>query len=122
VPLTADAYKPYGQVIQAYKSDSIPCGLKVTPANGGTAQKFHKLSLLKSSYPSEASATAGISVYRCQPLQDIKEGSTTLTVLERHSYTSQAFIPMGSDPWVKQYGPTAIWWLSHTTEQMIDPT
>jgi len=96
VPLTPDAYKPYGQVIQGYKSDSIPCGLKVTPANGGTAQKFHKLSLLKSSYPSEASATAGISVYRCQPLKDIKEDCTTLTVLERHSYTSQAFIPMGS--------------------------
>jgi len=96
VPLTADAYKPYGQVIQGYGSDSVPCGLKVTPANGGTAQKFHKLSLLNSSYPSEASATTGISLYRCQPLQDIKEGCTTLTVLERHSYTSQAFIPMGS--------------------------
>jgi len=96
VPLTVDAYKPYGQVIQAYKTDLIPSGVKVTPANGGTAQKFYKLSPLKSSYPSAAGATTGISVYRCQPLQDTRDGNTTLTVLERHSYTSQAFIPMGS--------------------------
>lgn len=93
--LTADAYKPYGQVIQAYELGSIPSGLKVTPANGGTAQKFHKVSLLTSSYPEEAGATAGISVYRCQPLQDIREDCVPLTVLERHFCTSQAFIPMG---------------------------
>jgi allantoicase len=96
VPLTTDAYESYGQVIQAYNADSIPDGLRVTAANGGTAQKFHKLSPLTSTYPSDAGATTCISVYRCQPLQDIKEGSTILSVLERHSHTSQAFIPMGS--------------------------
>ena len=96
VPLTADAYRPFGQVIQAYESDSKPNDVKVTPANGGTAQKFHKLSLLKASYSSEAGATTGISVYRCQPLEDFKDGTTVLKVLERHLYTSQAFIPMGN--------------------------
>lgn len=96
VPLTADAYRPFGQVIQAYEGDSKPNDVKVTPANGGTAQKFHKLSLLKSSYPCEAGATTGISVYRCQPLEDFKDGTTVLKVLERHLYTSQVFIPMGN--------------------------
>lgn len=97
VPLTADAYKPYGQVIRAYENDSNkPEDIKVTPANGGTAQKFHKLSFLESSYPPTAGATTGISVYRCQPLENIQDGVTTLTTLERHSYTSQSFIPMGT--------------------------
>ena len=99
-PLSADAYKSYGQVIQAFDA-AAPGGIKVTPANGGTAQKFHKLSPLISSYPSGAGATSGISVYRCQPLQDIQEDSTPLTVLERHPYTSQAFIPMGSPGSIK---------------------
>ena len=94
VPLESEAFSPFGQVIQAYKN--LPYGTKVTPANGGTANKFHKLSLLKDLYPSDAGATAGISVYRCQPLGDVVDGVIMLKTLERHRYTSQAFIPMGS--------------------------
>jgi len=94
VPLESGAFLPFGQVIQAYKN--IPNGIKVTPANAGTANKFHKLSLLKAFYPSDAGATSGISVYRCQPLGDIVDGTTVLKRLERHPYTNQVFIPMGS--------------------------
>lgn len=94
VPLEAEAFSPFGQVIQAYKN--LPNGIKVTPANGGTANKYHKLSLLKAFYPSDAGATAGISVYRCQPLGDVVYGTILLKTLERHAYTNQAFIPMGS--------------------------
>ena len=93
-PLEAEAFSPFGQVIQAYKN--IPNGIKVTPANGGTANKYHKLSLLKAFYPSDAGATAGISVYRCQPLGDVVDGTIVLKTLERHPYTNQAFIPMSS--------------------------
>lgn len=93
LPITPEAFAPFGQVIQAYVSR--PESIKVTPANGGTASKFHKLSLLDSSYPVDAEATTGISVYRCQPLKDISEGVTILKTLERHPFTSQAFIPMG---------------------------
>ncbi|KAF6763100.1 allantoicase [Ephemerocybe angulata] len=75
LPLTPEAFASFGQVIQG---------------------KFHKLSLLQSSYPSGSSATAGISVYRCQPLTEVaSDGTTPLKVLERHPYTNQAFIPMG---------------------------
>ena len=94
VPLEAEAFSPFGQVIQAYKN--LPNGIKVTPANGGTANKYHKLSLLKAFYPLDAGATAGISVYRCQPLADVVDGTIVLKTLERHPYTNQAFIPMGS--------------------------
>ncbi|KAM6502037.1 allantoicase [Amanita muscaria] len=97
VPLIPELFAPYGQVLQAYFSHSTaPGGVRVTPANGGTANKFHKLSLLHSTYPEGCNATAGISIYRCQPLQNVSpDGTTPLVVMERHPFTNQAFIPMG---------------------------
>jgi len=97
LPLTPEAFAPFGQVIQAYGDhNAAPKGTKITPANQGSASKFHKLSLLTSSYPEGAVATAGMSVYRCSPLQVMSsDGSADLTVMERHPFTNQAFIPMG---------------------------
>jgi allantoicase len=97
LPLTPEAFSPFGQVIQGYSDlTAAPKGTKITPANAGTANKFHKLTLLSSSYPASSNATAGISVYRCQPLANISpDGLSPLTVLERHPYTNQAFVPMG---------------------------
>ncbi|KAG6831682.1 hypothetical protein H0H92_008325 [Tricholoma furcatifolium] len=110
LPLTPEGFAPFGKVIQGYADFyAVPKGTKVTPANAGTAQKFHKLSLLESSYHGDAGATAGISLYRCKPCKDITvDGYLELKVLERHSFTNQAFIPMGrgegeglTDPGVK---------------------
>jgi allantoicase len=97
LPLTPEAFAPFGQVIQAYGDhNAAPKGTKITPANQGSASKFHKLSLLASSYSAEAGATAGISVYRCSPLEGIsRDGTTDLKIMERHPFTNQAFIPMG---------------------------
>lgn len=97
LPLTPEAFAPFGHVIQAYGDHTAaPKGIRITPANAGTASKFHKLSLLASSYPSDAGATAAISVYRCQPLTQIAtDGTVGLTTLERHPFTNQTFIPMG---------------------------
>lgn len=97
LPLTPEAFSPFGQVIQAYADHTAaPKGTRITPANGGSAAKFHKLSLFESSYPLGAKATSGLSVYRCQPTKVAQDGTTELTVLERHSFTNQAFIPMGA--------------------------
>jgi len=113
-PLTPEAFAPFGQVVQAYPdsassgsrsatdsgstltSDSTNTTYKqVTAANQGTAVKFHKLALLESSYPSEAGATTGLSVYRCQPIELAPGGRWEVKLLERHPCTNQAFIPMG---------------------------
>jgi allantoicase len=95
VPLTSEAFSNFGQVVQAYSDHTaVPPGTKITPANQGSATKFHKLSLLQSSYPAGSGASAGISVYRCNPTE-IVNSSVELKVLERHPYTNQAFIPMG---------------------------
>lgn len=106
LPLTPEAFAPFGQVIQAYGDhNAAPRGIKVTLANQGTASKFHKLSLLASSYPAEAAATAGLSVYRCSPLPTGEEnGEWEVNVLERHPYTNQAFIPMGGAGSFGEYG------------------
>ncbi|KAI9442507.1 galactose-binding domain-like protein [Lactarius indigo] len=101
LPLTHEAFAPFGQVIQSYEDiTAAPRSLKVTPANFGTATKYHKLSLLERSYPAESGATTGISVYRCQPAKIEKSGARReirLHALERHPYTNQAFLPMGHD-------------------------
>jgi len=101
LPLTPEAFAPYGQVIQSYTDiTSAPRSVKITPANFGTATKFHKLSLLESSYPGDAGATTGISVYMCQPAEAAKNGTkreVLLNVLERHPFTNQAFLPMSQD-------------------------
>jgi len=100
LPLTPEAFAPFGRVIQSYASPyAAPPKTKVTPANQGTATKFHKLALLNSSYPEGSEATAGLSTYRCLPLQyDANEAVTMgweVKLLERHKYTTQAFVPMG---------------------------
>jgi len=97
LPLTPEAFAPFGKVIQAYANhNAAPRGTKITPANQGTASKFHKLALLDASYPSEAGATTGLSVYRSNPLPSSGENEWVVNVLERHPFTTQAFIPMGA--------------------------
>lgn len=96
LPLTPEAFAPFGRVIQGYSDHAaVPPGTKITPANGGTASKFHKLALINSSYPDGSGATAGLSVFRCNPVE-VVNGVVELKALERHPYTSQAFIPMGT--------------------------
>ena len=97
LPLTPEAFAPFGKVIQAYADhNAAPRGTKITPANQGTASKFHKLALISSSYPERDGATEGISVYRCDPLPSSgKNSGWDVKVLERHPFTTQAFIPMG---------------------------
>jgi len=56
VRLTPESFAPFGNVIQAWNDvHAVPRGLKHTPANQGTATKFHKLAPVKSSYPQGAS-------------------------------------------------------------------
>jgi allantoicase len=101
LPLTPEAFAPFGQVIQSYiDATSAPRAVKVTQANFGTASKYHKLSLLKSSYPEDMGATTGISVYRCKPAEVVKNGTRrelVLNALERHPFTNQSFLPLGQD-------------------------
>lgn len=96
LPLTPEGFSGFGQVIQGYGDvTAAPPNVRITGANQGSAHKFHKISLLESSYPAEVQATTGLSVYRCQPIDAKPGGCWDIKVLERHRHTNQAFIPMG---------------------------
>ncbi|KAG8929828.1 Allantoicase [Tulasnella sp. 418] len=99
VPLTPEAFAPFGDVIQGWEDpNGAPKGVKVTSANQGTAHKFHRLSLVKSSYPDSVGdrAVTGISVFRSTPVGAKPGQDWEVKLLERHSYTAQTFIPMGN--------------------------
>jgi allantoicase len=114
LPLTAEAFAPFGRVVQAYADPhGAPRGVKVTTANQGSAAKFHKLSLIESSYPEGSGATSALSLFRSVPIS-VKSGEEfVVRLLERHPYTNQAFIPMsgafasegwGADNALQKYG------------------
>ncbi|KAF9517085.1 hypothetical protein BS47DRAFT_1390130 [Hydnum rufescens UP504] len=102
VPLTREAFIPFGDVIQAWATPlAAPRDIRVTTANQGTATKYHSLSTVASSYPDAAREAAGVpkvGVFRSTPPAELPAGTKTWPVklLERHKHTNQIFIPMGN--------------------------
>ncbi|KAG8920676.1 Allantoicase [Tulasnella sp. 417] len=99
VPLTPEAFAKFGHVIQAWADPTaVPKGVRVTSANQGTAHKFHRLAPTTSFYPesSKVQALSAISVFRSTPVGAKPGEDWQVKILERHAYTSQAFIPMGT--------------------------
>jgi ureidoglycolate lyase len=85
VPLTADAYAPYGDVIMA-----SPHGEPGAAANQGSARRFDHLATLEDRRPGQASAN--LAVFRCAP----RPLPVTLEVLEKHPASTQVFVPMNA--------------------------
>lgn len=85
-PLTAAAFAPFGEVIEAG-------GANHYPINGGKADRFHALAR------PEATGPGGhvlISVVRGAPYAF----PLALDMVERHPLGSQAFVPMAGQPFV----------------------
>ena len=96
LPLTPEAFAPYGHVVQAYTTpNAAPRGVKVTPANQGSAMKYHALAPVKSSYPLDVEAKTALSMYRCKPIDAEVGEMFDVKLLERHPYTNQAFFAVG---------------------------
>lgn len=93
LPLTYEAFLPFGRVIQAFSvPTAAPRGIAKTTANQGTAGKYHKMARVEDSL-GEAGRTS-VGVIRAQPR--VQTGSEVgITVLERHPRTNQAFVPLG---------------------------
>ncbi|KAG0163875.1 Allantoicase [Apophysomyces sp. BC1015] len=81
--LTADAYGPYGDVIEAISSN-------VTGANQGTAKKYHHVAEIVNIFPNGNGYT-NMCVFRCSPATQLP---FVVKLLERHPYSSQFFVPM----------------------------
>ncbi|SFR46480.1 ureidoglycolate lyase [Litoreibacter janthinus] len=83
-PLTADAFAPYGDVLDC-------AGTPDKMINEGLCGRFHDRATLDFE-----DGRAGISVFQAQPRALPYE----LTLLERHPLGSQAFIPMSFEPFL----------------------
>ncbi|KAK6908360.1 allantoicase [Kwoniella mangroviensis CBS 8507] len=99
LPLTYEAFEPYGQVIQGYSfPSSAPKGINVTVANQGTAAKFHRLGKIEETYPEGVGKPGGsfVGCVKAQSRLEVRNGAKMkVELLERHPYTTQAFIPLG---------------------------
>jgi len=84
-PLTAAAFGPYGDVLEASEApDRI--------INEGLCERFHDQARLDFGPDGQA----GISVFRAEP----RTLPLTLVLVERHPDGSQAFIPLSADPFL----------------------
>ncbi|KAI8972705.1 ureidoglycolate hydrolase-domain-containing protein [Pilobolus umbonatus] len=92
LPLTSEGYAPYGEVIQAGGKSNV------TSANQGTAEKFHHVAQLTNTFPKH-NGKMNLCVFHCRPTPQLP---FRVKLLERHPYSSQAFIPM-SDKQFREY-------------------
>ena len=80
-PLTAAAFAPFGDVIEARPDTAVEI-------NAGYTTRFHALSTAKSD------DRVIMSIFRGRPRP------LSAAMLERHPLGSQAFIPLGGRPWL----------------------
>ena len=85
-PLTAAAFAPFGEVIEAR-------GPPTAIINRGKCARHSDLAVLDFAGPN---GRAGISLFHAQPY----ELPLTLEMVERHPLGSQAFLPMSADPFL----------------------
>jgi ureidoglycolate lyase len=87
-PLTPDAFAPFGDVIEAAGSSY--------PINNGMVDRYHDLARLDF-----ADGGAGISLAEGRPY----DLPLRLTLVERHPLGSQAWIPLGPEPFLVIVAP-----------------
>ena len=90
-PLTAQAFAPFGEVIEA------SARAERREINHGLAVRFHDLAAID---VAESGGRAVVSLFRAQPLVP-----PVLKVMERHRLGSQAFVPLDGGPYLVAVAP-----------------
>lgn len=90
-PLTAEAFAPFGDVIET--AGSSPLSI-----NEGTTERFHDLAGVD---VDEKDGHPLINIFRGQPRPQPIE----IKMVERHPLGSQAFIPLQESPWLVVVAP-----------------
>ncbi len=90
-PLTAEAFAPFGDVIETRDAPSFQI-------NGGMCDRFHDLARMEFIGPA---ARVNISIGFGRPYAL----PLSLTLVERHPLGSQAFVPMTEDPFLVVVAP-----------------
>lgn len=104
VPLTKEAFGPFGSVVSP-DSEVENLTSSQRNANQGTAIKILKISELDNTFPPQYGIRcSNCNLFRCFPQPHLKQcfrdGSPTtifhdIKVLEKHPFSTQTFIPMG---------------------------
>lgn len=84
VPLTADAFTPFGEVL-------APRATPTKLINEGRCERHHALATVE-----RGGGEAIISIFRSEGVSLPYD----CTLLERHPLGSQAFMPLGDQPWL----------------------
>lgn len=90
-PLTAQAFAPFGEVIEAEGRDFFMI-------NNGSTRRYHRQAEVQTSGPDDA---AIISIFRATALPM----PLTIGMLERHPLGSQAFMPLRGQPFLIVVAP-----------------
>ncbi|SEG50627.1 ureidoglycolate lyase [Marinobacterium lutimaris] len=90
-PLTAEAFKPFGDVIETADRDFFMI-------NNGSTQRFHRLAEVMLG---RAGDRGIISIFRAQQIPMPLE----VKMLERHPQGSQAFVPLKQNPFLVLVAP-----------------
>lgn len=90
-PLTRAAFEPFGDVIEWE-------GRKFFPINDGMVERYHDLARVDTQ---EAGGRTLVNWLRARP----NEFPMRLRFVERHQLSSQAFIPLGSNPFLVVVAP-----------------
>lgn len=85
-PLSAEAFAPFGDVIQR-------AGARQMPINEGTTVRFHDLARVDAA---GADGRPLISIFRAQP----RPVPIAIRMMERHPLGSQAFYPLAPHDWL----------------------
>tara|TARA_R110000744_G_scaffold22554_1_gene57664 strand:- start:1302 stop:1808 length:507 start_codon:yes stop_codon:yes gene_type:complete len=91
-PLTQEAFSAFGDVIEA------DAGAKIIEINDGFTQRYHDLAKVD---VSDNAGHAIINIFRSTPLAQ----PIAVKMMERHPHGSQAFIPMGQNPYLVVVAP-----------------
>lgn len=88
-PITAEAFAPFGELL-------MPRVQPTKMINAGRCERHHALATVE-----RGDGEAIISIFRSEPVRLPYE----CALLERHPLGSQAFMPLGPDPWLSVVAP-----------------
>ena len=91
-PLSADVFAPFGDIIEVADHN------QVIPINYGLTERHHDLAAVD---VEESGGKAIISIFRSKPVQL----PFAVKIMERHPKGSQAFMPLGGNPYVVVVAP-----------------